>query len=102
MSSKKFVNFFSVDVSRRPLEDVRRVLVAVEDDPELGGQNFEDEVGVGLAVLLVDGLERASVENGLELTNDFRFHFEEVARVYGQTLVRSLKEKSVYFRIRIF
>ncbi len=57
LSSKKFVNFFSVDISRRPLEDVRIVLVAVEDDPELWGQDLEDEVGIGLTVLLVDGLE---------------------------------------------
>jgi hypothetical protein len=98
LSSKKFIDFFSVDVTWRSLEDIGVVLVAVEDDPELRGQNFEDEVGVGFAVLLVDGLEGSSVENGLKLAHDFRFHFEKVTRVDGQTFIRSLKEINIFVK----
>ncbi len=68
------------------------ILVSVEEVPKLWRQTLKDQVSVGLAVGLVDGLKGSSVENGLKLSEDFRHHFKEVASVNSQTVIWGLKK----------
>jgi hypothetical protein len=69
------------------------IFVSIEEVPELWRQTLKDEVSIGLAVDLVDGLKGSSVENGLKLSDDFRPHLKEVARVNSQAIIWGLKKQ---------
>ncbi len=88
---EKLEDFLSGNMHRRPPELALGVFVTVEDVSKLGGQQPEDEVGVGRPVGGVDGLEGAAVEDGVHLADEVRLHLEEVAGVDRQSVVGSLK-----------